>query len=101
MTKKFFIPLGFQYGRDAGGGQTGQPVNPYYHVGSIFGPYNDELAVGEAVVRVAHPVHVKEMPGAGFGECQYTDAPYCPNCERKPSSGGAPVYESAKGLLDG
>jgi len=42
--------------------------------------------------KVAHPVHLREMPGAGFGECQYETVPYCPNCEKEPNFHGAPVY---------
>ena len=44
-------------------------------------------------VRVAHPVHLYIMPNSGFGQCQYEDAPYCPNCERKPDINGDVVYE--------
>lgn len=153
MTK-FFIPLGYQYGRDVEDGQTGQPVDPYSHMGSVYGPYEGELAVKQAMMRlwpnnkdtrflvfdgdiinvpasalerpeadkrapgdfgsyieveggyeckdcgatiqsvaVAHSVHIKGFSGAGFGEVRNTQAPYCPNCERKPSSSGEPVYE--------
>ena len=44
--------------------------------------------------QVAHPIHFREMPGAGAGECQYEDIPYCPNCERKPSFSGTPIETS-------
>jgi hypothetical protein len=42
---------------------------------------------------VAHPVHFREMPGAGGGDCKYETVPYCPNCEKKPNFNGAPVFE--------
>jgi rubrerythrin len=41
---------------------------------------------------VAHPVHQHEIPGAGFGECQYETIAYCPNCEIRPNPNGSPVY---------
>jgi len=34
--------------------------------------------------KVAHPIHVHELPGAGLGRCQHTTVAYCPNCETKP-----------------
>ena len=141
---KFFIPLGFRYGKDG---------DHYSHVGSVCGPYENDKAVEDALARlwpndkkeqflifdgqivnvkpsakekpeeekrapgnmdnyvkdgkgykckdcggtilgaeVAHPVHLREMPGAGSGECQYETLPYCPNCEKQPSFHGAPVY---------
>lgn len=43
---------------------------------------------------VAHPIHLREMPGAGSGQCQNEQVPYCPNCERKPNFHGTPVYEA-------
>jgi len=42
---------------------------------------------------VLHPIHLRSMPGVGFGQCQRETVPYCPNCETKPDSCGAPVYE--------
>ena len=45
-----------------------------------------------AAVQVAHPIHFNELPGAGMGECKYTQAPYCPNCEKRPSASGMPVH---------
>lgn len=43
---------------------------------------------------VAHPIWVSE--GAGFGECQYEDVGYCPNCEKKPNFHGHPVRENGQ-----
>jgi len=40
---------------------------------------------------VAHPIHIKEMPGTGFGECKYKEVPYCPVCEKKPNFHGEPI----------
>jgi len=40
---KFFIPLGFRYGSDD---------NPYSHVGSVYGPYEDDNAMEEALARM-------------------------------------------------
>jgi hypothetical protein len=44
--------------------------------------------------KVAHPIQLREMPGAGSGECEYEIVPYCPNCEKKPDFHGAPVIIS-------
>ena len=44
-------------------------------------------------VQVAHPVHLRAMPGVGSGECRYERILYCPNCDKKPDLHGAPVYE--------
>jgi hypothetical protein len=41
--------------------------------------------------RVLHPVWVRPFTG-GFGEVDIEVVPYCPTCESKPSSDGAPVY---------
>jgi hypothetical protein len=41
--------------------------------------------------RVAHPIHMKGTNN-GFGECKYDNVPYCPNCDKKPSFSGVPVY---------
>lgn len=140
---KFFIPLGFRYGDSS---------DPYSHIISVFGPYKDDEAVGEALCRlwpndkkeqflvfdgnivtvtpsakekpehekrapgnmenyvkdgdaykckdcgvailfgeVSHPVHMREMPGTGFGECEQESVPYCPNCDHKPNFRGAPI----------
>jgi len=142
---KFFIPLGFRYGK-------GSDLNSHLS-NSVYGPYEDDNAVKEALARlwpnekkeqflvfdgqivnvkpsvkekpehekrapgnmdnyvkndkgytckdcggtilgakVAHPVHLSEMPGAGFGECEYETVPYCPNCEKQPNFSGAPVH---------
>ncbi len=40
---KFFIPIGFRYGK-------GQDV--YSHVGSVYGPYADDQAVEQALQRL-------------------------------------------------
>jgi hypothetical protein len=40
---------------------------------------------------VAHPIHFRETPGAGSGECVYKTVPYCPNCDKEPSFHGHPV----------
>ncbi len=42
-------------------------------------------------VTVYHPVHSKMFPGAGGGEVRMSTAPWCPNCEIRPSSKGGPI----------
>ncbi|MBI5420826.1 MAG: hypothetical protein HZA35_00735 [Parcubacteria group bacterium] len=41
---------------------------------------------------VAHPVWIRGFNG-GFGQCKNETLPYCPNCEKKPNSQGAPIYD--------
>lgn len=43
---------------------------------------------------VTHSIHLRELPGSGFGEVQVEIVPYCPNCDEKPSPYGAPIYYS-------
>ena len=164
---KFLIPLGFRYGGEDvflpvkvsdrfpdGQQKVLSKEDPVYsHIGSVYGPYEDDKAVEEEIARhwpndkteqflvfdgqvvnvkpspkekpesekrepghiknyvkngegytckdcggailggkVEHPVHLREMPGAGSGECQYETIPYCPNCDKEPNFYGAPVY---------
>lgn len=42
-------------------------------------------------VSVAHSIHFKDMHGAGGGDVQREEVPYCPNCELKPSPYGTPI----------
>ena len=39
--------------------------------------------------KVAHTI-MGPFAGAGFGECAYTNTPYCPTCEIKPDCHGKP-----------
>ena len=64
----------------------------YIHKENAEGYTCKECGTDILSVRVAHPIHFK--PGVGGGECEYTEAPYCPNCEKKPDSSGDPIIKS-------
>lgn len=49
---KFFIPLGFRYGKDE--------QDTYSHVGCVYGPYEDQEAVDGALTRL-YPNDKKEQ----------------------------------------
>jgi len=39
--------------------------------------------------RIAHPVHDGPFPFSGTGRCFHEEVPFCPQCEKKPSSPGS------------
>ena len=44
--------------------------------------------------QVTHPVHDGPFPLSGSGEVHNETVPYCPKCEKEPSSSGLPIKES-------
>ncbi len=40
---------------------------------------------------VIHPIYGGSFPLSISGECHYEYVPYCPRCEKKPSSNGTPI----------
>lgn len=44
--------------------------------------------------QVARPIHFRELPGSGSGECQYETVPYCPDCDNHPEFHGTPIIVS-------
>lgn len=70
--------------------KAGDDAN-YQAIGDGF--YKCKTCGGDIMgARVAHPLWVKGRPGVGYGECRYSDEPYCPTCEVRPSFHGAPEY---------
>ena len=45
------------------------------------------------VVTVSRPVWDFPEACAGSGEVRHEEVPYCPKCEKKPDSRGAPIME--------
>jgi hypothetical protein len=45
------------------------------------------------VTPVYHPVWDGLFPCSGTGEVRVEQVPYCPSCQTKPGTYGAPVYE--------
>ncbi len=45
-----------------------------------------------AAVTVSHPLHLRAMPLAGFGEVRSEEVPFCPSCQTKPSPNGSIWY---------
>jgi hypothetical protein len=74
-------------------------LNKYRQVGEVY--KCKDCGADIKGVTVAHPIHLREMPGSGFGECHYVEVPYCPNCEIRPSSSGAPVHYGDPGVKEG
>ena len=45
---------------------------------------------------VVHPIHDAWIPLAGSGQVYTERVPYCPTCQTKPSSAGAPLSEDPR-----